>query len=246
MDLVKPRLVLFDLDDTLFRHREAVEAAAAASLTALDPAASESRTAEEVGRWHELEEHHYHRYLSGELDYLGQRRARARDFVEPYGIDLADDREAEAWFEGYLTGYRAAWTLHDDALPCLDDLEEAFPGVRFGIITNGDLDFQLDKIDTVRLAPRIEHVIASGALGVTKPDPAIFRHACEVFDIAPSDSVYIGDRLRTDAIGAARAGLTGVWLDRRGITPPSDDAAEAEALGIVEITRLLDLVGALR
>lgn len=28
--------------------------------------------------------------------------------------------------------------------------------------------------------------------------------------------MYVGDRLSTDAIGAASAGLLGVWLDRNG------------------------------
>ena len=55
----------------------------------------------------------------------------------------------------------------------------------------------------------------------------------------------MGDRLRTDAIGAARAGLVGVWLNRHGVRPPDDEAAEAIDAGVVEIHRLDELAGQL-
>ena len=48
-------------------------------------AAIDARSAAE--HWNALEEEHYHRYLTGELDYLGQRRARARGFVERHGLE---------------------------------------------------------------------------------------------------------------------------------------------------------------
>ncbi|THG30876.1 HAD family hydrolase [Naasia lichenicola] len=239
-----PSVVLFDLDDTLFAHREAVDAAAATTLRTLSADLDADATLAEVARWTELEEQHYHRYLTGELDYLGQRRARARDFVAPYGLDLSDDATAESWFLDYLRGYRSAWVLHEDTLPAMDAIAAALPGVRFGMITNGDLDFQLAKLDALLLTGRLEHVVASGEVGVTKPDARIFELAVDLFDVPPADAVYIGDRLRTDAIGAAAAGLTGVWLNRRGVEPDPVDHAEAERLG-VHVIRGLDELPAL-
>ncbi|MET0590285.1 MAG: HAD family hydrolase [Naasia sp.] len=241
-----PSVILFDLDDTLFAHRASVEAAAAVTLQSIAPDLDHDTVRAEVTRWNELEEHHYHRYLSGELDYLGQRRARARDFVAPYDVDLADDSAAEQWFEQYLHGYRDAWILHDDALPALDALGTEWPGVRFGIITNGDLDFQLDKIGFLEIGDRFDHIVASGDFGITKPDARIFEHAVGLFGVGVGDCVYVGDRLRTDPIGAARAGLTGVWIDRSGDGVPDADAAEVEELGIIRITDLGILTGALR
>jgi putative hydrolase of the HAD superfamily len=205
-------LVLFDLDDTLMDHRGAVsrgilrhvDLAGAFPLPDRDHA---------VALWHELEDRHYHRYLAKELSFAGQRRARALDFAAAHGVALSDV-EADAWFDRYFESYRGAWELFDDALPCLDRLEAA--GVRLGVITNGEADYQRVKLERTGLGDRFEHVIASGAVGVAKPDPRIFEHACALFDIAPSDAVYVGDRLLTDAVGAASAGLEGVWLNRFG------------------------------
>ena len=208
-----PALVLFDLDDTLLDHRGAVSRGILrhVDLSAGHLVVHDRDSA--VALWHALEEQHYHRYLSGELTFAGQRRARALDFTSAHGATLAD-AEADTWFDTYFESYRESWLLFDDALRCLDRLAEA--GTRVGIITNGEPDYQQVKLDRTGLAHRFEHVIASGAVGFAKPDPRIFREACNRFGIGPSDAAYVGDRLQTDAIGAAHAGLTGVWINRFG------------------------------
>ena len=228
-------VVLFDLDDTLFRHRHAVETGIAAHLESLDLDSTDA-----AARWHELEELHYPRYLTGELDLLGQRRVRSREMMRPWALDLTSDHAADAWYDAYYRQYQRAWSLHDDALPCLDAL--AAGGARVGLITNGDLAFQTEKITAVGLDRRVEAVIASGEVGVAKPDERIFRHACAVFGVAPPEAMYVGDRLRTDAIGAASAGLVGVWLNRSGVTDPAQDAL-VEASGIAVISTLAELPG---
>ncbi|MER3389209.1 MAG: HAD family hydrolase [Microcella sp.] len=252
------RVVLFDLDDTLMAHTRAVDLAieraqeiAGGGFAADDRAAVRSR-------WRELEERHYARYLSGELDNLGQRIHRARDLHAPYGIDL-DDEAALGWFAEYLDGYRNNWTLFDDVLPALHQLEATIDGVRFGIITNGDLAFQTDKLERIALWERLEltavrrdgsvdhatrrgRVVASGELGTPKPDPAIFDAAAAALDVAPSSCAYIGDRVRTDAVGAHEAGMLGIWLDRGEAR--NDTTAEAHVTlpaGVPSIRSLLDL-----
>ena len=231
------RLALFDLDDTLFAHARAVREGIVAY-------AGEAGALQR--RWYALEEEHYHRYLAGELDYEGQRRARAVAFAADAGVELTPEQASE-WFASYLGHYVAAWTLHDDALPVLDRLEAA--GVRIGVITNGDVDFQTMKTDAIGLTERVEHLVASGEVGVTKPDARIFHVARERFGVAPADALYVGDRLGTDAIGAARAGLRGVWLDRVGGPEHGRELpSEAVELGVVRIGSLdeLDAVAGLR
>jgi putative hydrolase of the HAD superfamily len=232
-------VVLFDLDDTLMAHREAVATGIVRHMRERAYRGDEHAAAR---RWHELEEEHYSAYLDGSLTYEGQRQARAAAFARAFGEDL-DDTAASAWFGEYIRHYRDSWTLHADALPALDAIVAAQPGVRFGIITNGELAFQTSKVERLALQTRMEHLIASGDVGVAKPDAGIFREAVRRFSrsAAVSAAAYVGDRLRTDAIGAARAGLLGVWLDRHAVEPLAADAAEAEALGVVRIRGLDEL-----
>ncbi len=239
------RVVLFDLDDTLFAHRAAVERGITAHRATLGGAIADADAAAESLRWHELEELHYHRYLAGELDFVGQRRARARSFVEPYGVVFSSDAEAEAWFDGYAVHYKNSWTLHDDTLPCLDALTAGPDPLRIGLITNGSLEAQTVKMRTTGLLPRIEHVIASGSVGVAKPDAAIFAHACSVFGVQPAEAAYIGDRLATDALGASAAGLLGVWLDRAG-GATDEQLAAAQAARVPVIRNLAEVPTLLR
>ncbi len=233
-------MVLFDLDDTLFDHQRAVALGVTAKRHAWGGALAEADDADEVRRWHHLEEVHYSRYLHGELDLQQQRRVRVQEFLRHHGMDLDDDT-ADAWYADYLTHYDRSWLLHDDALPCLDALETAIPGVQFGIITNAELNYQTPKLDRLGLAPRMRHVVASGVVGVPKPDARIFQHACDLFRVEPQRAVYVGDRLQTDARGAADAGMTGVWLDRGVVVPDPDEVAEAQAAGVLVIRSLEEL-----
>ena len=237
------RAVLFDLDDTLFAHAASVRAGVLAHRTAHGGELADADEQAEWERWHALEEEHYPRFLHGELGFQEQRRMRVRAFVEPYGVDLSDDATADAWYAEYFDRYREAWHLHDDAIPCLDALAESLPSVRFGIITNADLDGQREKLQTVDALHRFDHVIASGEVGVAKPHPRIFEVAIEAFEVAPDEAAYVGDRLETDAIGAVAAGLTGVWVDRPGVA--TADELERAALAGVFVIRGLDELAAL-
>lgn len=237
-------VVLFDLDDTLMAHREAVALGIAEHVRRrVYDAEDEAALAR---RWHELEERHYAAYLDGTLSYEEQRRARAIDFAGAFGEHLDEDA-ASTWFAEYFERYRSAWAIHDDVLPALDAISAALPAVRYGIITNGQLELQTSKIVRLALDGRIEHVIASAAVGVAKPDPAIFDAALERFSrtAAVSRAAYVGDRLRTDAIGARRAGLVGVWVNRHDDPLLPADDAEAAALGVVRIRSLAELPDAL-
>ena len=244
---MSPQLVLFDLDDTLFAHREAVAAGILGHVATQGGRGAAADPHSVVRLWNALEEQHYHAYLAGDLDFAGQRSARARDFAAAHGVQLTE-AEAAVWFDDYFLHYRAHWRLHDDALPCLDELALRIPGVRFGLITNGELAYQSVKLTDTGLAARVEQVVTSAEFGLSKPRPEIFRHACALFGADPAASVYVGDRLRTDAIGAAAAGLTGVWLDRAGNsgpTPPAADLTEARALGVIRLPTLAALPAAL-
>ncbi|WP_343046772.1 HAD family hydrolase [Schumannella luteola] len=167
---------------------------------------------------------------------------------------LDDPAEAETWFARYFERYREAWRLHDDALACLHELTAPSAGsgagaasapLRLGIITNGDLAFQTRKLERLELTAHVEHFVASGDFGATKPDASIFLHAVDLFGVEPHEAAYIGDRFRTDAVGAADAGLTGVWLDRPGRATDAE-RTEAATRGIPILRSLAPLPALLR
>jgi putative hydrolase of the HAD superfamily len=90
----------------------------------------------------------------------------------------------------------------------------------------------------------VQITVASGDVGAAKPDARIFEHACRLLGVHPRDAVYVGDRFETDALGAAGAGLTGVWLDRRA-TASGVQRRRAAASGVLIIASLDELATAL-
>ena len=226
-------LVLFDLDETLLDHGSASRAGL---LRHLDELGHELDPDEAFDRWHALEEHHYPRYLRGELGHQEQRRVRVREFLAPLGIVVATDRDADDWFAGVQRAAHAAWSLFDDVVPCL----QALGARRIGVITNGEDGPQRAKLAALGLDHRVDPVVCSGAVGVVKPDPRIFAIACADAGVPADRACYVGDRLHTDAIGAAHAGLRGIWLDRAGVAT-ADELAEAAREGVAVIRTLAEV-----
>lgn len=204
--------VVFDLDDTLVDHRGATDRGLRGWLAGLgladDPAALEQH----VERWFALEALHHGRSRRGELGHLEQRRARIRAFLP--GWDLADDRIADDTFAGFLACQRAAWRAFDDAAGAIVAARAA--GLAVGILTNGERAVQEDKLRRTGLGRWGVPLFASSELRFAKPDPRAYRAACAGLGVAPARCVMVGDSLRLDVVGAQRAGLTGVLLDRAG------------------------------
>ncbi|MFF8553460.1 HAD family hydrolase [Streptomyces sp. NPDC015501] len=203
------RAVLWDIDDTLFDHtgadrtgmrqhleREGLPEAYASVDVALDA-------------WRALSDRHWARVIAGETDFPGQRRDRVREFLSR---DL-EDAEAQAWFGRHAAHYEAAWALFPDVLPVLDLLAG---GYRHGLLSNAATRHQHHKLTTLGVRDRFEALVCAVELGIPKPEAGAFHAACEALALEPHEVAYVGDEPDIDASGAVAAGLTGIWLDRRG------------------------------
>jgi putative hydrolase of the HAD superfamily len=85
-------------------------------------------------------------------------------------------------------------------------------GVPLAIVSNseGGLHALLERVG---LTPLFDLVIDSSREGVSKPDPEIFRRACERLGVEPVRCLYAGDLHEVDVVGARRAGLEAALVD---------------------------------
>ena len=97
-------------------------------------------------------------------------------------------------------------------------LEAVHRKLTLGVITNTTAEFALEKARLTGIDRYFDLFVASTDVGVGKPDPAIFEHALRKAGVSAADAIHVGDRLDTDVAGAHAAGLTSVWLNRRGAT----------------------------
>jgi putative hydrolase of the HAD superfamily len=238
-----PRAVLFDLDGTLMDHDAARVAGLRAHLAQWLPDAGRSELARLDGEWRRLEARHYDEYAAGRCSMQEQRRRRVRGMHLALGRELESEAAADEWFAAYLEHYRARWSAFEDAIPALEALVAANPEIKLGVVTNGEGEAQRAKLAAIGLAERFPLVVASGEVGVAKPDAAIFALACERLEVEPARAAHVGDRLDLDAHGAAAAGLRGIWLDRPGASAAAP--AQARGVGIATISTLHELPAAL-
>jgi len=226
------RALLLDLDDTLVDHRGAADRGLRTWLAGLGVAETPAELEAHVERWFVLEARHHERAQRGEVSYVEHRRARIREFLP--GWDLADDALADDVYAGFLACYRAAWRAFDDAAAAIGRARAA--GLPVGILTNGELPIQTEKLRRTGLLRADVPVFASSALPAAKPDPRSYLAACAALGAEPAATMMVGDSLRHDVIGAQRAGLQARLLDRHGHHRPGRaDARVRTVRGLAEV-----------
>lgn len=112
------------------------------------------------------------------------------------------------------------WVAVDGAADALWALSGA--GYQLAVVSNasGTVAQQLEEhricsVTTDGL-PRVGVVVDSHLVGIEKPDPRIFHLALEALDVDPARSLYVGDTVKFDVLGAQAAGLHPVHLDPFG------------------------------
>jgi putative hydrolase of the HAD superfamily len=111
--------------------------------------------------------------------------------------------EAEAFEQGHrVDGWRILQALSGDIRPqMVEALRRCSRAFRVACITNNMKQGEgagmargPDKAKAIaEIMALFEHVVESSKLGMRKPDPRIYRHACELLDVPPEACVYLDD-----------------------------------------------------
>jgi putative hydrolase of the HAD superfamily len=118
----------------------------------------------------------------------------------------------------------------------------AATGVPIVIVSNADGTVAdiLAAIGLCQVGPgpgtELVAVIDSGAVGVAKPDPAIFELALAAAGTTADRAIHVGDAYQYDVRGARAAGIEPVLVDPLGLRTDVDCRRVAS---LVEVTALL-------
>ena len=127
---------------------------------------------------------------------------------------------------------RHLWCEADtEAADVLRSLQDA--GLRTAVISNTEDGRVNESLALADLGAHFEFLIDSHLVGYSKPDKAIFQLAVDKLGLEPHQAAYVGDSYGYDVIGAQRAGLVPILLDRSG---------GYEGIGVTRITSLSELV----
>jgi putative hydrolase of the HAD superfamily len=84
-------------------------------------------------------------------------------------------------------------------------------GLRLGIVTNGETEFQTRHVDALGLTALVDAVLISEAEGLRKPDAALFRRAADRLHVALPECLFVGNNPVVDVLGAHADGVVQVW-----------------------------------
>lgn len=203
------RAVLCDLDDTLFDHRHATQAALA-ELAREEPA---------LAAWPAVELHRRHgailealhvEVLTGRRSVDEARLERFARLLDAAGADrIAERAEAAAGF--YRSAYERAWR----AVPGAPELLAALNARRIPcvIVTNNGVAEQRRKLAGVGLERHVAALVTSEEVGISKPARRIFEAALDAAGAEPIEAVMFGDGWHNDIVGARDAGIAAVWFN---------------------------------
>lgn len=112
----------------------------------------------------------------------------------------------------YDANYMSNGAPMKHALEMLDYCRER--GYAMGLLTNGKTQIQYTKIDLLGIRDYFKAIVISGEVGISKPDPDIYRLALQRLGTTAEHTLFIGDHPVNDILGAGKAGMRAVWLRR--------------------------------
>ncbi|MGA2709710.1 MAG: HAD family hydrolase [Steroidobacteraceae bacterium] len=210
--MTSPRILSFDLDDTLWPVGPVIAQAERELflwLRELYPEAVREHSIESMrelrARVADQFPQHGH-----DLTFL-RRQALAEQFIAAGHDESLADRALEVFFAA-----RNRVEFYPDVRPTLRRLRDRY---RLFALSNGNAD-----LERCGIAELFDGHITARAAGAAKPDTRIFAMLLAEAGVAAHEVLHIGDDPLADVVGARRAGLQSVWLNRDAREWPSQYA----------------------
>lgn len=160
-----------------------------------------------------------------------------RDALRALG---GDEEVTAALLELRREHTRNAFVPREGALETIEELRGR--GLRLGLISVCSEEVP-ELWPATPFADLFDSTVFSCSVGLAKPDPRIYRLACEELDVEPEEAIFVGDGANDELAGAAAVGMTAVLA----LPPGRDEPLWEEARGweprVRELAEILDLIG---
>lgn len=190
------KLVLFDLDDTLYPEQEFVRGGlrAAANL---------------AGKWlgapaDELFKQFWNAFKNGDKYIFNSVLNKYNNFSQS---------EIDQLVYAYRN-HKPRLELFPDAKITLDVLQKK--NVFVGVITDGYKAVQANKVENLNLVNLVHLIIYTDSFGreFWKPHTRAFEAALKEFNVLPEEAVYIGDNPQKDFVAPNKLGMHSIQIKR--------------------------------
>lgn len=219
------KAILFDIDDTLFpttafaleARKAAVKAMVAAGLDFPEDVVFDELL-EVIAEFSSNYSHHFNKLIE-RLD-PEHERTRNPDIVIAAGVSAYHDTKFRslAPFKDVPRVLRKAREKH----------------MVVGVLSHGWTTKQCEKLVRLGVAHHFDPdaIFISEQIGINKPNPKLYRRACDKLGLDPTEVIYVGDNPAHDVIPAKAVGMTTVWARRASRW--NTDAERVEADHVVD------------
>ncbi len=222
------RALSLDLDDTLWPIAPAIEGAERALDAWLRAHCPDVAAAWPTDALRELRERIWLAHPQHAHDFTTLRKLSLRAVLTPHGYS---EDHVEAAFEAFYAA-RNRVELFDDALPALARLSARWP---IATLTNGNAD-----VDRIGIGRHFAARVCARTVGAAKPEPTIFARAATELGQPAGAIAHVGDDPDLDVLGARRAGMVAVWLNRTGAAWPHAERPHIEIDSLAGLEPALD------
>jgi HAD superfamily hydrolase (TIGR01549 family) len=153
-----------------------------------------------------------------QVNLLGLRPLMAHHVQLQFGgLNLKNPEKERELAEGFCAKTEGYLRRN---LQLLRRLKHAY---RLGVVSNfyGNVDVLCREAG---LSESLDALLDSTRLGISKPDPEIFRIALGKLGVSPEEAIFVGDSYERDMMPSRRLGMKTVWL--RGPNPRLPEAPE--------------------
>jgi putative hydrolase of the HAD superfamily len=134
---------------------------------------------------------------------------------------------------------RRALVPREGAVETLRTLRER--GHKVGLITVCSEEVE-QLFPETELAGLFDAEVFSNAVGMSKPDPRIYLHCCELLGVEPAEAVFVGDGANDELAGALRVGMHAILIHKPGEDPFWPEVRTWDGPRVTSIPEVLEVV----
>jgi len=201
----KYKLIIFDLDDTLFDYKETEKYAVVKACESLGiiydvvDIYSQYKKANDIARneFRVITPDNIHQFRDSRIkqffSLIGNTQASPIDFIEKY-------------------------LAHSKVGIVIDDVQETLAnlkGIKKVVATNGSNYPRQNKLESSKIAKYFDAYFSSENLGIVKPNPDYFLTIMQQYNVTKEEVLIVGDDYSTDVTGAINLELDCCWFNFR-------------------------------